>query len=243
MLNSGTSSLKQILNMGQSVCNRNGLGYIGVTNDVATTSKIVFVKATATTQNHFGSGKIIKPALPMVKRFVPICHYCKKPGHIRPKCFKYKNTFRMNSVEQPYYKSRTAPKHKIDLKNKFVKKIWVKKSYLNCYVASTSLKTVSIDSFHFAKGCSRHVTGEREFLKRVSRENEVVCLTENTENQLQKTVVAPSVATEKDPDNETEPFVTTTSAKEIEMDRKTRDKPRLKQASRAWYENLTKNFD
>ena len=62
----------------------------------------------------------------------------------------------MNSVEQPYYKSRTAPKHKIDLKNKFVKKIWVKKSDLNCYVASTSLKTVSTDSSHFAKGCSKH---------------------------------------------------------------------------------------
>ena len=92
MLNSGTSSLEKILNMGQSLCNRNGLGYTGVTNDVATTSKIVFVKAAATIQNHSGSGKIIKPALSKVKRFVPICHYCNKYGHIRPKCFKYKNT-------------------------------------------------------------------------------------------------------------------------------------------------------
>ena len=117
------------------------------------------------------------------------------------------------------------------------------KSDLNCYIASTSLKTVSTDFSHFAKGCSRHVTGEREFFKSVSRENEVVCLTEKTENQLQKTVVAPSVTTEKDPDSETEPFVTTTTAKEIEIDRKTRDKPRLKQVSRAWYENLIKFFD
>ena len=31
--------------------------------------------------------------------------------------------------------------------------------------------------------------------------------------------------------------------KEIEMDRKTRDKLRLKQVSRVWYENLTKIFD
>ena len=105
------------------MCNRNGLCHTGVTNDVTTTSKTVFVKSTATTQNHFSSGKIIKPALPKVKKFVPICHYCKKSGYIRPKCFKYKNTFRMNSVEQPYYKSRTAPKHKINLKDNFVKKI------------------------------------------------------------------------------------------------------------------------
>ena len=114
---------------------------------------------------------------------------------------------------------------------------------MNCYVVSTSLKTISTDFSHFAKGCSRHVTGEREFLKRVSKENEVVCFTEKAENQLQKTVVAPSVAIETDPDSEIEPFVTATSATEIEMDRKTRDKPRLKQASRAWYENLTKFFD
>ena len=69
------------------------LGYTGVTNDVATTSKTVFVKAATTTQNPFDSGKIIKPALTKVKRFVPICHYCKKPGYIRPKCFKYKKYF------------------------------------------------------------------------------------------------------------------------------------------------------
>ena len=79
----------------------------------------------------------------------------------------------------------------------------MKKSDLNCYVVYTSLKTVSTDFSHFAKGFSRHVTDEREFLKRVSRENKVVCLTEKAENQLQKTVVAPSVATEKDPDSET----------------------------------------
>ena len=84
---------------------------------------------------------------------------------------------------------------------------------MNCYVASTSLKTVFTDFFHFTKGCLRHVTGEREFLKRVSRENEVVCLTEKAKNQLQKTVVAPSVTTETDPDSETELFGTTTSAK------------------------------
>ena len=63
MLNFGTSSLKQILNMGQSVCNRNGLGYTSITNDVETTFKTMFVKAAATTQNHSGSGKIIKRTL------------------------------------------------------------------------------------------------------------------------------------------------------------------------------------
>ena len=43
------------------------------------------------------------------------------------------------------YKPRTTLKHKIDLKNKPIKKIWVKKSYLNYCVASTSLRAISID--------------------------------------------------------------------------------------------------
>ena len=63
------------------------------------------------------------------------------------------------------YKPRNAHKHKIDLKTNHVKKIWVKKSDLNCCVASTSLKAISTNSCHFARGRSRHFTGEREFLK------------------------------------------------------------------------------
>ena len=59
---------------------------------------------------------------------MPICHYCNKSGHIHPKCFKYKNTFKINRIKQSYYKLKTASKQKIDLKNKFVKKIWVKKN-------------------------------------------------------------------------------------------------------------------
>ena len=70
MLNFGTTNLEQILNMGQSVCNQNGFGYTGITSDVETTSKTVFVKTTATTENHHVSSNIIKPTLSKVKRFV-----------------------------------------------------------------------------------------------------------------------------------------------------------------------------
>ena len=119
----------------------------------------------------------------------------------------------MNRVEQPYYKPRTVYEHKIDLKNKSVKKIWVKKSYLNCCVASTSLKTVSTNSWYFNIGYSRHMTSERKFLKGVSKENEVVYLIKEIENLLKKTIIAPSIATETDPESEIEPPVITTSTK------------------------------
>ena len=119
--------LDQILTIGQS--SKNGLDYTGVASIVATTSKIVFVKAIAKIENTLISGKNSNALLSEGKKkgFLPICHYCNKPGHIHPRCFKYRNTFRMNRMVKNVNKPRTAPKHRIDLKNKFVKKIWIKK--------------------------------------------------------------------------------------------------------------------
>ena len=70
-----------------------------------------------------------------------------------------------------------------------------------------------------------------------------MCLSKKAKNQFQKTTVATSVATKKDQKGEIGPSVPTTSTIEIEISRKTRDKLGLKQASRAWYESLTKYFD
>ena len=62
------------------------------------------------------------------------------------------------------YKPRNVSKHKIDLKNN-VQKIWIKKSDLMCYVAHTSLKVVSTNSWYFDSDCSKHMTGDKNFLK------------------------------------------------------------------------------
>ena len=90
----------------------------GVTNNVATTSKTMFVKTIVIRENCHVAGMNSNPPLSKVKmkRFVPICHFCNMPSHIHPKCFKYKNTFRMNRMVKSAYKRRTAHKHKIDLK-------------------------------------------------------------------------------------------------------------------------------
>ena len=144
--------------------NRNEMGYSSVADSVATTFNTMFVKAASTIVKQPVFGKNAKPSLPdvKVKRFVPICHYCNKLAHIRPKCFKYKNTRRMNRIKHSYIKSRTTLKHKINLKNKSVKKIWVKKLDLNCCVASNSLKAIFIDYWYFDKGCSRHIIVEKK---------------------------------------------------------------------------------
>ena len=153
MLNSDTTKLDQILTMGQSSKTR--LGYIGITNneattpktvfvkvgvrsDVATSSKIVSTKAIVKIVNTLGSGKNSTPSLSEgKKRFIPICHYCNRSGHIQPKCFEYKNIFKMGrfckynyNPRVSVYKSRIVSKHKIYLKDNFVKNIWVKKNQI-----------------------------------------------------------------------------------------------------------------
>ena len=92
---------------------------------------------------HFSSNNSTTSLSRGKRRFVPICHFCNRPGHIRPKCFEYQNTFKMDRFGKYNYKSRVAvykpknaPKHKIDLKTNHVKKIWVKKLNLNYCVAS-----------------------------------------------------------------------------------------------------------
>ena len=70
----------------------------------------------------------------------------------------------MNRIEQPYYKPRTVPQLKIDLDNKPVKKLWIRKSYLFCHVAYTSMKAVATNAWSFNSGCSRHMTGESKYL-------------------------------------------------------------------------------
>ena len=89
MLNSRTTKLDHILNIGQSMNNQNGIGFSDVIDSVATKSKTVFVKAIPTPINPLMSGKIVRPPMleVKVKRFVPICHFCNMPGHIHPKYF------------------------------------------------------------------------------------------------------------------------------------------------------------
>ena len=71
--------------MGKSVSDRNGLGYTGITRDVATNSKTVFVKAAPTTSKAPIFGKTVKPTPPKVKKFVPTCYFCNMTSHIRPR--------------------------------------------------------------------------------------------------------------------------------------------------------------
>ena len=68
----------------------------------------MFVKAAPPKEISLVSGQTFNP-LPFggkLKRFIPI----------RPRCWKYLNTFRINRLVESSYKPKIAPKAKIDLK-------------------------------------------------------------------------------------------------------------------------------
>ncbi|XP_012837630.1 PREDICTED: uncharacterized protein LOC105958166 [Erythranthe guttata] len=106
------------------------------------------------------------------KRFIPTCFFCQNPGHIRPRCFKYLKLVKklvarsLYSARADYFPSPSQkPKNKIDISNRPQQKIWVEKSTFKCLSAITSLKASTTNDWYFDSGCSRHMTGVKEFLK------------------------------------------------------------------------------
>ena len=68
-------------------------------------------------------------------KFIPTCHFCGIKGHIRPRCFTMMNFLKNKYFPHEIPFQRKTPRKKIDLSNK-TRKVWIKKSDLNC---STSL--------------------------------------------------------------------------------------------------------
>ena len=62
--------------------------------------KLFFVKGESSIANQPASGKkAMTPVLESkVNKFVSVCHFCNRLGHIRPKCYKYKKKIRMNKI-------------------------------------------------------------------------------------------------------------------------------------------------
>ncbi|XP_062118940.1 uncharacterized protein LOC133832644 [Humulus lupulus] len=95
------------------------------------------------------------------ERFVPVCHFCNKRGHIRPRCYKL----------QAYLKAMIDRPNSFPQLNRFTGRLSSSegrpKSDLNesvALVAHTSLSTFQEDQWYFDSGCSRHLTGNRNVL-------------------------------------------------------------------------------
>ncbi|XP_071723407.1 uncharacterized protein [Rutidosis leptorrhynchoides] len=90
-----------------------------------------------------------------------ICHYCNKPGHIRPWCFVRQNDIRRLISSLP----KRHPKKKVDIFNHTQRKIWVKKRELKNLMCRFSTKKGA--DWYFDSGYSQHMTGKGENLKNI----------------------------------------------------------------------------
>ncbi|XP_073056906.1 uncharacterized protein [Primulina eburnea] len=170
--NTSSSKLESILLMGRD--DKKCLGFKDSVYEIGESSKsTVFVKGKADTSPQPQSNSPIEsssskrqPAAPISKKRKRryICHYCFKPGHIRPYCFKLRDD-RMNQKS-----SQMLPRM---LSNTFrntshhrptVRQIWVPKVKTHCNVVYTSLKTNTACHWYFDSGSSRHMTGSKDHL-------------------------------------------------------------------------------
>ena len=137
MLNSGTSKLLHILTIGKLRKDQRGLAFVGETSG----SKIVFVKGSDSQNvvtsipsmktNVATNCKTVSNLGSKDKKLIPIFHFCGVKEHIRPKCFTLRSFIKNDSMT-PF--QRKTPRPKIELENK-QRKIWVKKSNVNCFAS------------------------------------------------------------------------------------------------------------
>ena len=78
---------------------------------------------------------------------VPICHYCGRKGHIRPRCFQYLSDLRKGVARAATGKSRTQH-------------MWVKKDDAQYCVTHNALKATPDHSWNCNSGFSRRMTGK-----------------------------------------------------------------------------------
>ncbi|XP_071722916.1 uncharacterized protein [Rutidosis leptorrhynchoides] len=91
-----------------------------------------------------------------------VCHYCNKPGHIRPNCYILQNDIH-NFIGT---RQRRQPRTRVDIVNHAQRKIWVKKEDLKCLMSKTSTKRPA--DWHFDSGCLQHMTGDKNILKDIT---------------------------------------------------------------------------
>ncbi|KAI3463689.1 hypothetical protein Pfo_020352 [Paulownia fortunei] len=150
-LDFGKKKLDEILSIGKPCRDHHGLGYTGESS----TSKTIFVKETKPVQSIFDKSKKFVFQKPKSKRCIPICHFCNLTGHIRPKYFRFKNILRNGMHFDSPTSSMLQQRSKL-------------KSDFKCFVANISLKACTDDTWYFDSGCSKHMTGDKGKIERLS---------------------------------------------------------------------------
>ncbi|XP_073291044.1 uncharacterized protein [Primulina huaijiensis] len=170
--NSSTSELDSILLMGRE--DKKVLGFKDSAFEIGESSKsTVFVNGktekftpSRTTSSTESSPPKRQPAAPIPKKRKRryVCHYCFKPGHIRPYCFKLLDDCMNRKSSQMLPRMLSNISRNTSYHRPTVRQIWVPKVKTHCNVVYTSLKTNTAGHWYFDSGSSRHMTGSREHL-------------------------------------------------------------------------------
>ncbi|XP_073277629.1 uncharacterized protein [Primulina huaijiensis] len=170
--NSSTSKLDSILLMGRK--DKKGLGFKDSVFEIGESSKsTVFVKGKTETSTPSQTTSSTKSSPPKRQTTAPIpkkrkrryvCHYCFKPGHIRPYCFKLLDDCMNRKSSQMLPRMLSNISRNTSYHRPTVRQIWVPKVKTHCNVVYTSLRTNTAGHWYFDSGSSRHMTGSREHL-------------------------------------------------------------------------------
>ncbi|XP_073049011.1 uncharacterized protein [Primulina eburnea] len=172
-MNSSSSKLDSLLMIGQN--DKARLGYPNSLFEIGESSNTerkptVFVKGSVETSNAThtekgapSKGQISTKKSKSRKRHF-ICHYCFRPGHIKPYCFKLRDDYKRWESEQVLPQVLYNTRCNTANKKPTVKRVWIPKAKIQCSVIYTSLKTNIAGIWYFDSGCSRHMTGSKDHL-------------------------------------------------------------------------------
>ncbi|XP_073061619.1 uncharacterized protein [Primulina eburnea] len=172
-MNSSSSKLDSLLMIGQN--DKAGLGYSNSLFETGESSNAkekptVFVKESVETPNttHTEKSAPSKVRMPIKKSKSRkrhfICHYCFRPGHIKPYCFKLREDYKRWESEQVSSQVLYNTRRNTANRKPMVKRVWVPKAQIQCSLIYTSLKTNIAGIWYFDSCCSCHMTCSKDHL-------------------------------------------------------------------------------
>ena len=152
MLTNGTDKLEEILQVGQNVGNKSGLGFVAAKKSIVDKKKI---RPDKQMSKHMSQHRTQhREQRNMKKKYQRWrCHHCGRFGHIKPFCFRLYGYPNQTPVVKP--KSNKAP----------YTQQWKKKTA--SLIAHTSLRVSAKEDWYFDSGCSKHMTGIKNLLNNV----------------------------------------------------------------------------
>ncbi|KAH6812021.1 hypothetical protein C2S51_025783 [Perilla frutescens var. frutescens] len=157
MMNSGSSQLDEILSKEKSPRDHTGLGF----NGSETYDRFCQGQTSGRKDSTVLESKNKQQRRKSPQKTRVVCHYCEKPGHIRPHCRNYINDLirmkRRGLSQSDKFLRRNNDRNRS------------RNNHRN-YVVHTALNIHAKSSWYFDSGCSRHITGDASMLSNIQKD-------------------------------------------------------------------------